>query len=266
MIKTLSHYTDKGRIERLELLVGSGQEVITESTTKTVGEGKDFETLHLAFRWIENITQPGGFVILSIDDGVHVLGGEGEFDEDWWTYYAFNEKHLYIESASGNKDNCIITLNSYDDDDNYPAIIQSQYCDIYFKNVTIDIAAAGYPYPINVDFGYFTMTTMQLIDVDFKNCAGIYTQNQSYILGMRLTIDGCDKGIWNTNSTFDLRSGITIQNCNEGIYVYRSGKCIADSGNITFTNNTADTNIPLNEIQYDGSYISDGTGALSFKA
>jgi hypothetical protein len=58
---------------------------------------------------------------------------------------------------------------------------------------------------------------------------------------------------------------LTISNAFNGIEVSASSH-VSLEGTTTMTGNTTDYNVVVNEIQYDGSYIANGTSAMSFKA
>ena len=100
--------------------------------------------------------------------------------------------------------------------------------------------------------------------------SGIYLENSNLHLNI-VDIDNFSemgvKGIEMSNSTL-LTDGLgTGMDGNwNAIFMDPDSTSTAFLKIMTFGTNTSDTNIPLNEIQYNGSYISNGSSALSFKA
>lgn len=95
------------------------------------------------------------------------------------------------------------------------------------------------------------------------------TRNCRMVVEGTVTIDSMPRGIY-IESCCDLtiraNAVVTISNCTtNGIRIFQSRVTTSETGTLTFVTNTADTNMTLNEIQYDGSFITDGTSALSFK-
>ncbi len=239
--------------------------VISSSSTKTVGIGKDFETLHLALRWLETVTCVGrGYVYLVLDDGIHLIGGENELDEAEWAYYTFSFAKIGIKSASGNKDNCIISQDPYDDGDNWASLFSAYGSYVWFDKVTFDTSAGGYPYPNStvLIWGYLG-TTIYSSRCVFKNMNTVL-YSTSIVTEYYSTFSDCGTAIETAKGKAD---GTNISQCAIGIKT--------DTGyqpshiklkDVVFDNNTSDTNIPLNEIQYDGSYITDDINPLTLKA
>lgn len=258
--KWLTGYDDRIQENNIQYLK---EHTIDKPVTKTVGTGKDFETLHEAFRWIETLTAVGdGWVELQLDDGTHVLGGEGQLNEWVWAYYVFKDISINIIGASGNKANCIITQDGFDDGDNWGAMFSVSNASMFSKDVTYDFAVGGYPYSHHTDFFYTTLTGsyVRFRDSTIKNMLSVYA-NGSYINVFNVLIDNLVDGIGCSNSYVDVVNS-TITNCSKATYTV-GGKIVLS--NVTLTTNTANGNIPFNEIQYDGSLITDKSGALSFK-
>ena len=72
-------------------------------------------------------------------------------------------------------------------------------------------------------------------------------------------------GIEIANCNLSKLGAVTITDAAVGIKVKGLASYGGD-GTTAFVNCTADANIPLNEIQYSGAYVSDNTAALAFKA
>lgn len=258
-------YDDRIQQNNIQYLKDS---TITEPTTKTVGVGKDFETLHEALRWAEMLAfSHEGTLILSLDDGTHVLGGDGEL-QDWeWAYYVFTNAKIRLLSASSNKANCIITQDPFDDGDNWAAMFCGYTTVLTFDSVTVDFAIGGYPYSEHTDLHWcYSSSTTTIQSSTIKNVGyGLLSYSSSSAQTTNTVFDNCEVGLSNYGGFLSASNAI-ISNNNMGVEASLSAGNYTTLNNPTFTSNTTDTNIPLNEIQYNGSYISDGTGALSFKA
>ena len=160
-------------------------EQITETTTKTVASSttvdpstKDFASLHEALRWAEKVRTIGAaLVILQLDEGVHVLGGEGEFDDWNWNYYKLSDIDITIVGDTDTwdetdlRDNYIITIDSYDDGDSWGDIIDIYgVCTLRLKGLVFDATYNGYPYTNLFPFNSWEKGGEIVIDsVDIKN-------------------------------------------------------------------------------------------------
>lgn len=248
--------TEKTAIDELALKAEGSH--LSNSVTKTVGAGKDFETLHLALRWVEDTNQSSGNIVLTLDDGTHILGGQNEFDDFYWTYYKISNKNLFIQSSSGIKANCIITLDPFNDGGNWPGIIDAFHSAIILKAVTVDHTAGGYPYPNTTDFVYLTQSKLYLHTSTIANGnlgAGI---NEGSMFNLyNSTIDNCATGIMSYSTDVSV-FGLTVSNCDIAMASYYGGRILLNNAPV-LTNNTSDYNVPLNEIQFDGSFITDGS-------
>ena len=252
----------------LRILKNKNDLVITETVTKTVGAGKDFETLHEALKWLETIRTIGpGYVYLSLDDGTHTLGGSGTFNEDEWSYYVLKGIQAGIGGASGDKTKVTITLDAYDDGDNWPSMFALYSCHMFIQDVTIDTALGGYPYAGNVDIIMaYTQSSVQCSRADLKNgLESVIPYSGSIANYYQCVVDNFDSGLYTWGGRVKATQ-TTISNCDTALYVSTKEPSIITMDNCTLTANTADSNVPLHEIQYSGSYITNLTSALSFKA
>ena len=69
----------------------------------------------------------------------------------------------------------------------------------------------------------------------------------------------------NSGAQVYARTNNTITNSGTAFEIFTLGSGIILVSTPTLSGNSTDYNIPLNEIQYYGGYIADGTGPLSFK-
>lgn len=170
--KILTHAEVDGNFTELQTGIAAINAAnISTSVTKTVGAGKDFETLHLALRWAEKLIFLGnGKLTLEIDDGTHVLGGAGEFNENAWAYYAFINSRITFKSVSGIAANCIITLDAFDDNENWPSVITAYLSNITVMNITIDGSIGGYPYSAIYFLNAYDSSSLAVRDSILKNC------------------------------------------------------------------------------------------------
>lgn len=255
------------------LFVGGYQvyPTITSTVTKTVGAGKDFETLLAAMTWATaQITSHAGLIVLSLDDGIHEVGEPSDFNTTYWAYHVVANT-LTIESASGVTANCSITLPSTDDGDQYPTLFTSVHKgSLLLKEVTIDPSLNGYPYstsvgPVSINDGRLILSKSVIKNADYA----VYAWGYGKVEYQNTLIESCDVALSaGLHSTIAVIWGgspsAEIKNCTTGVSVTESS--VANVSNLTFTTNTADTSIPLNEIQYDGSYITNEQAALTLKA
>lgn len=260
------------------------QTVDTNLTRKIVGEGKDFETLHDAMEWLRNVKQTGGIIYIGIDDGVHTL----DLDMHRDTIYIGNttlvhsagahifSKNVIFYSTSGNEDDCTITTDRSTLPD-FVALFSPfmiRHSSVIFSRITFDAVVGGYN--VAVDGGLNIMAGAiygESSSVSFLNCN---LNNQ----GVAATISGGTLGLFETvvsTNIFGVSAGFskvriedsTIeQSMVAGITGTGAGQMDINSQmtlrNTTFSSNAANTDIPLNEIQRDGTFISDGTAALTF--
>ncbi len=239
---------------------------ITSTVVVTVGVDKDFTSLHEAIKSIEAHTFVGqGRVKLILDDGIHVLGGEGTFNEDSWSYYEFKFTNITIESASGNRTACTITLDAYNDGDMYPTIFTVYNSWIIFNDVTFNPGYNGYSHYFHVTIADCYTGSSFVIDngffVNFMNIA--FWLNSSGRFNDSTFNSAGYAAIYNLGGKVDV-DVCSFVSCTTALHC--AGSSIINGTDMTFTNNTQNSNIPFNELQYDASFISDNTGPLSFKA
>lgn len=271
---------------------------ITTYITKTVaavGDSpgvSDFDTFEEALVWVsKNRVKGTGRVTLSLADGEHHISEvHGAFSE----IIIIKNMDLIIESASSDKTLCLITTVP-DSTLSTTYFLQFWFSKIAMFNITINLNANGnsaircYSF-ISLFYssiGWFEDCTfmylenaIQVIDHSSANVKNVVisnsgtsalraTRNCRMVVEGTVTIDSMPRGIY-IESCCDLtiraNAVVTISNCTtNGIRIFQSRVTTSETGTLTFVTNTADTNMTLNEIQYDGSFITDGTSALSFK-
>lgn len=245
---------------------------ITTVVTKTVGStvGNDFPLFHDAMTWAcKQVTKGRGKVRLLLDDGTHILGEPDEFDQNEWLYYSVTS-HIGIEGASGDKTLCTITMSPTDDGDQWPTVVGINSGGFLSASyVTFDMGAGLYPYPENVSLGYAN-EACTMYSCTFEDMAVTFWGNNGNVTINTCLINNCVTGVQGHAVGMNcLIATTTISNCTTGISIspgnWSSNNVIRLKA-VTFTTNTANTDVTINEIQYDGSVIVNGTSALSFKA
>lgn len=225
---------------------------ITEDTTKTVGAGKDFGTLVEAMAWVNTqTTKYPAKITLTLDDGTHEAA-------DGVTLY-ITGVNLVITSAGGVAANC--TINAFAAITGTRMFTQNDgICE--FLNITIDGATGGAS-----NTGLYckggTMNVNSSTITNFMNGIDMAGRTAVVNLGQSILIDN-GTGISVASGAYSEAFFQTFESNTTGIVV--SGGGIVSYQISTFTTNTADVSIPINEIQYSGSYVTDNAAALAFKA
>jgi hypothetical protein len=268
---------------------------IDKDTEFTVGTGKDFTTLDDALRYLSDTAtvSSNSSITLTLDDGTHEMvlpSGES-------IAYDLTGLDLLIKSATGTKAACIITLPNASAYIGFMLYVTKGTLEL--ELVTIDGTYNGgsgiLVWPVYGRNG----STVVIHDVDFKNVRDAVTvMNNSYcaVSGSPATTNTFTSISNNAitchyNSTVYIERPTTITNCGYGIisrwgskviqgdgvafsitnttttalYARNHGIIVVDNAALTLTGNGTDYYIPVNEIQYDGSYITNQTGSLSFK-
>jgi len=253
---------------------------ITTLVTKTVAADgdpsgvNDFDDFHSAMKWVEKQTTTGsGTITLELNDGTHEVGEPDTLGTGLWGAYYTVSCLVTIISASSDPALCTITMPATDDGGGvWPVMFASgRGAVLSLAAITIDPSVNSYPYPEKVT----VVTATQSSSVTLQDGAivqnasrAVYMWDSASVLLMSCLIDSCARGVWADLSskivTLPFAGTNTISNCTDTAItaVHSSTAHIAG---ITFTGNASDTHSPINEIQYDGSYISDGAAALSFK-
>lgn len=228
----------------------------------------NFSTFHEAMKWVEKQSVSGlGYIELVLEDGIHEAGVPNVTNT---MGYAIGNIKLSIVSASYDEDQCIISLPSGTDvGHNIPVIfVVGNGGNLKLDALTIDPKAQDTD-NVNADnMTAITVYTGGIADIacDIKNCdTGVFLASVAKAKIISSNISLCQDAIRCAYASEATISSSDIFDCTTGIqFTDTTNKVMLTS--VTFTTNTTDTSIPLNEIQYLGGYISDGTAALSFKA
>ena len=246
----------------------------------------DFDSLDLALTFLDSPSiTTASKITFELNDGVHLMESA----------YSFSNKRFELKSASSNKSLCTVSRTAGSSATEFIRMID---CVVNCYSITFDCTVGG-----GADKSFSSIlschsTNIEVASCDFKSSNfPIQLLKNSYAYVYTSTIDNCFYGISaQFDSVCELVGTVTINACNYGIHAEATGKVFASyfaglNANITVSNctwvginavhggqvslvstipptltgNTLDTNIPLNEIQYNGGYISDGTGPLSFK-
>lgn len=252
----------------------------------------DFDTFEEAVAWASTQSTAGSSsVTLLLADGQHIIS---DIHTDSNEAYNISDITLFFKSASEDKSLCTITLatGSLAEYLWFTVFYRSK---VAFENITVDPQANGSATAkLTTWFNVFenstlyvtgsTLTNMQQAvfcldggqaiisntEISYCSTAGIRLTRDCFIqLENTITIDNCARGIYIeslSRGQVYYTGAVTISNSSvDAIRIFQS-TFTAGTGSFTLTTNTEDTNIPINEIQYDGTYISDGTAALTFKA
>lgn len=243
----------------------------SQTTEKTIGAGKDFETLREALNWQNTLVQGQvGYIIFTLDDGVHYIGELTDFNDWAWTYHQIRMDTTF-KSASGDKSLCTIVPPADDDGDNYPPLFSVSACFVNFTDITLSASVGGSTGANKVSCVYVNNGA----GCQFNNCDlydfddAIYAFSNSHVNLIEYSskgfiVDGCTRAVVVVGgSTTFIDSAVVLSNNALGIYTQDAGACVSKG---TMTTNTQDYTGTINEIQYDGSYVTNGTSAMSFKS
>jgi hypothetical protein len=239
------------------------------------GGGGDFTTLTAFFDWLDANTFDGADIVLNVSPGTYTLT-----DVTRTVTAAQGINSLKIAGTA--KATCIIsrtgaagvtfkgtsiemeqlTFNTVSPAGGSGALIVAydgckvNHC--IFNNFRVAIDLYGYEYNTitNCDFLDVTLNDSEYYINLFWAYAGIsnctFTTSGPWTWAISV-YDGSVVSVYNTS----------ISDSDYAIYVTNQSR--VKVGSMTLSGNTADYNIPLREIQYDGSYITDGAGPMSFK-
>ena len=235
---------------------------ITESVTKTVAADgdpagvMDFDTFHEAMLWVCASVAAGGKIKLELEDGIHYTGGASAWGIS--KLYSMTGNDVTIASASGNRDDCTITVPA-DTPTGYIGLFSIKNGgSLYVSDITTDLTLGG---AADVsELGTFNaqyIGTLDLYNVNMKNAgyAPIECFYKSYVFANSCTIDGAAYGVQVQGDGYFYLYQCTISNASgQGVWISRA---YGHVNSPTMTDNAEDYSIPLNEIQTDGSYISD---------
>ncbi len=151
---------------------GSALSIISVPTIKTVGAGKDFETILDAFTWIGETTFVlKSSIVLTLDDGIHELDDNvvaPTLTAPRISYvHILKDLNITFESASGNKADCVIQTDIYVDygRDMQVGVVFFSNGIITFKNIGLTTGGDGDPFR---DF-YFENSLVKYADAELVN-------------------------------------------------------------------------------------------------
>ena len=284
-MKRTTHFNE---VEANDFKVGGVSLVpITEDITYTVAADgdpagvNDFDSIDEAMWALTKIDTTKFMATLSFQDGEHT------FHSDTYTH-VFVNSNIALKSTSA--DNSLCTINKVG-----VYFIQANSSNVTIANLKIDggliagtsllISSNGCRIRITNILATNWPTTYQLSS---SNISFLGDNSITEILGVHgmafsgSTVGSISSGSLVINSTagtnrsciwladgseLSLRNmSLDMSGSSTGVTVSSNSRLTMQS-DVTYTNTaTIPTNIPLREIQYDNSLITDGTAALSFKA
>ena len=243
---------------------------IATAVTKTVGAGKDFELFHDAMMWVQSVPiLGGGWVQLVLDNGIHVCEYDPlTFNPLMYSLYSVSG-YVDIRAANESKANCKITLAPDVPADLWPFVFSAvSGGNLQFLDVTLDAALGGCA---------VGMTEITMLDIDSQSRAYLYRSD--VLAAAPLSVRGnaeltssCVITAGASGTAVSCWSGGIVRLGNNnivaglvGLKAETSGRIVSGSGISFGVGVITPRNIPVNQIQYDGSYISNSAAALSFK-
>lgn len=267
----------------------------TSNVTFTVGSDKDFTSFDACMRYLLDtaVIYPNVKVTLTLDDGVY----EMNFVDGQVHAYAVQGIHLVVQSASRVKANCILTYPNGTSPLGFTFL--GTNANIELKEVTLDGTYNGAT--TTNTWGLFCSSRSHVVlsESDIKNIAnGMILNDKSYGVigadigsnctftnissnavaarygshiqtGRDLVITNAAYAVqarWDSVVILDHGYSTSITGSSQyAMYAREGGRVIYTEADMTLSGNTNDYYIPLNEIQYDGSLITNSSAALSFK-
>lgn len=248
---------------------------ISGTVTKSLASsGGDFATFQEFYDWLTSNIFASAEVTLNIAaETFNIPDVEYVFDSQGISKLTFKGAN-----QANSKFNCLR--------EDIPFIFRNGH--IRFDTMTFVAATAGYTYELQFDNCYVVFNDVTMTDFyqmvwgngsDFVFIDSTFTEGGDYG-GYLIALNYCSSArFYNTSVTgtagsgrlvtlreqskASLNSGSALNTSAEGIHVEEGSQAVDES---THTSVTAAANITVNEIQYDGRYVSNNTGALSFKA
>jgi hypothetical protein len=272
---------------------GQGNGNVIEKTLKGLGGG-DFTTFAEFMEWLSTNTFDNAEVrLLVTNDMEHPCVPVVGDDESYWNIPAGRGiSKLYIGWDGDDKVTFLCDINDYDGLFRIGAGAPPVYLErLQFMNVNsgdgvcFNVGAGGYLRAERVECrDFYSAVTVRKGAADIYNCY-FYSSSGGYSGAGYIEAYGGEIRMWGGSASYiedetlgnawaisayqgaliTITDSFTIKDCAEAFHCESGGRILYTDG-MDFDNNTADYNITLNEIQYDGSYISNGTSALSFKA
>lgn len=260
--------------------------VLTGNITKTLApSGGDFDTLSEINLWLNSNTFSNAKITINVSDATYSVTNET-------IEYIGNGNDIIELNFYGN--NRATTVFEFTQTSSIPAFKIKNVAYVNLSNITIRSLTST----ANFDFGiqFYDNTYMQLEQINVEGFyTAIYSSNaQSDIIGCNIlgrpssssiliqgvlasqvSVNGStlnninNNGVGiraqNPNTVVQLVDSVVIENCSTAIFIVGSAKVYPEytTTTITLTNNTAISNIPLNQIQFNGGYVATTIGGLT---
>lgn len=239
------------------------KQIITEVLQVTVGIGGDIETLHEALQYAASIQTIGnGVLALILLPGTHILDPDNILDPFYGHHYSLQHITMVITSVAG-RDLTFVTIPEVFDEGYIFLMLNST---INFIGVTFDGTLGGH---VNGGSNQLMYGTYQSLTegCTFKNFDRTMISNGVITFEGNCIFEGNTEALRTGHgSKILLYQSPTFNNNDTALFADYAGQIMIKSDTtIVFSGNTTDTNIPMNEIQYDNSLISDSKSTLTFK-
>lgn len=245
--------------------------ILSGRITKTLAtSGGDFTTLDEVFEWIDKTSMSNAELVINVQAGTYQITNSPSTQT---TYTVTGSQLSKLEFVGSSQANCIFNFNNTSVSKGFltatnlyvsfnqltfsntglaPFLVDATHSMVIIENI------------IGNEFEYLATTKSSHITVSEStinvNDVGIYcTQTTSAILdnGSIIGGAGASYGIYLIDNSFTLlKNNFTISDMGYAIFASTGSKAILET--YTFTSNTQNTNIPINIIQGDGTYVTDG--------
>lgn len=257
--------------------LGSDRQAESVYVEKTVGTGKDFETLDDALDWLLTLNSPNApldnttsvartWVVLVLDDGVHTLKPRQQ-SPSWWGVFEFSYVDVTIRGTS--RAGTVITLDAAWDipNGNYLQLFVVFGTFFELSTLTIDIEAGGWTSPGDYTFGavltpvgavnyanIYNVTMIGPFGSALYATYGSYTRVQGLkvvgaIQSAIVALNGSQVTVRNTYEVVDSFSAATI---------YDQGVIDLSAATLVYTNVDTPYNSVVNQLTTAGAIINDG--------
>jgi hypothetical protein len=234
--------------------------VASEETLPEDLDNYDFKSFHEAMLWVESLElRTITRVKLKLADGTHLA----KFEQERYDAGAYNSIgclyniEVHTDLDGNNSDTSAVVVQSDPNDPNiadiglgiFAGAVSSHY-------ITLKNSHSG----DRIDFIY-TIAPLFISDTNFIGLK-IYVPSKSFFLAS--VFENCQIYLIRPFNTDVFFNQCQFNNTASGTALTCQTRCVMQS--CTFSGNANDTNIPIDEIQYDGSFISTGTKQMTFKA
>lgn len=257
--------------------VGGGSVALTGSITRTIGTGQDHTTFQDFAAWVEANTFYNAKIKATVVAGNYTVN-ESLFD---WELPSMGIAEMFIEGIGNGHNECIITTG----DNNVMTfrggralvhklrfISSGNYSNcLRFYDSSVDCLLI---YGVEQAYGiYAQRCSIEITNCNYSDSTGeggyiIYLRN-CCIGSVDVVIDGVSQdptGIRVSDGVMLRKVAGSITNCGTAIRLTNELNQVVLASSLTLTGNSSDFNIPINEIQYNGSYITWDNAPLTLKA